>query len=62
VKEQSLGECPRWSIADVTNQMSQSKYKGIKFYAQGCRKGKLYRFLVNEFGDRSERKVIGNCK
>lgn len=62
VKEQSLGECPRWSIADVTNQMSQSKYKGIKFYADGCRKGKLYRFLVNEFGDRSERKVIGNCK
>ncbi len=59
--ERQKGPCPSWSIRQVKEQLAKYKYRKLKFYVEGCRKGKLIRFQVNEFGDRSNRQIIGNC-
>ncbi len=59
--ERQKGPCPSWSIKQVKEQLAKYKYRKLKFYVEGCRKGKLIRFRVNEFGDRSNRQIIGNC-
>ena len=61
-EERSLGECPRLSIRQVTNQLEKRNFRDLVVYVQGCKKGKLIRFKLDEYGDRSERKILGRCK
>ena len=60
--ERALGDCPRLSIRQIKSRLTERKFSGVTFYAQGCRKGKLIQFAINEYGDRSNRKIIGKCK
>lgn len=60
--ERNIGQCKRYSIKQVKQQLGKHDFHNLEFYVQGCKKGKLVQFKVNEFGDRSERKVLGRCK
>ncbi len=60
--ERVLRQCNRYSIDQIENQLTKRNYKDLEFFVQGCKKGKLIRFTVNEFGDRSNREVLGRCR
>ncbi len=62
LQEKVLGQCKRYSIRQVKKQLSNRNFDRLQFYVEGCKNGKLIRFKVNEFGDRSERKVLGRCR
>lgn len=53
--------CEVRSIKDVRQALSESGFKGTKFYAEGCRNGNKVRITLNQFGDRIGRERIGAC-
>jgi hypothetical protein len=59
--ERQLSPCPSWSIKQVNEQLAQRKFKNPVMYVEGCKSGKRIRFKLNEFGDRSDRQIVGNC-
>lgn len=59
--ERQLGPCPSWSIKQVQEQLVQRQFENLDIYVEGCKSGKRIRFKLNEFGDRSDRQVVGNC-
>lgn len=61
LNERNLGQCQQFSIKQVKNKLSKRDFNNLEFFVQGCKKGKLIRFKVNEFGDRSDRQVLGRC-
>lgn len=62
INERNLGQCKRFSIKQVKNRLAKRDFDDLEFYVQGCKNRKLIRFKVNEYGDRSERQVLGRCK
>ncbi|MCP4183608.1 MAG: hypothetical protein GY761_09865 [Hyphomicrobiales bacterium] len=59
--ERQMGPCPSWSIKQVKDQLEKRKFRNTELYVEGCKRGKRIRFKLNEFGDRSDRQVVGNC-
>ncbi|MCF6320265.1 MAG: hypothetical protein L3J32_00640 [Rhizobiaceae bacterium] len=59
--ERDLGACKRLSIKQVSNKLTKRNFRNVEVFVRGCRNGKLIRFKLDEYGDRSKRKVLGNC-
>ena len=59
--ERQQGPCPSWSIKQIKAQLAKRKFKNPEIYVEACRRGKRIRFRLNEFGDRSDRQIVGNC-
>ncbi len=61
LNEREVGDCKKLSMQQIKNLLKKRDFSKLKFYVEGCRNNKLIRFKVNQFGDRSERKVLGRC-
>ncbi len=61
IDETDGGRCTTRSLSEVRDALSKRGMRGVKFYAEGCRKKRRIRILLNEFGERIGRERIGSC-
>ena len=63
INEKEVGDCPpRLTIRQTKIKLEAQDYRNVHMYLEGCRKGRLVRFQINNFGDRVRSKTIGVCK
>ena len=61
INEREVGNCERLTMQQVKNKLKKRDFSKLNFYVEGCKNNKLIRFRVNQYGDRSDRKVLGRC-
>ena len=61
VDEADDGACETRSLRKVRDALLNSGMRGVKFYAEACRKKRRIRIHLNEFGERIGRERIGSC-
>lgn len=60
--EETKAQCRSNSVVDVYKAFVKQKISGIRFFAEGCRKGKKIRIELSNIGDPVGRETLGRCK
>ena len=61
ISERDNGVCESRSVKEISDNLRGRGFDQLKFYSEGCRRGRLVRIYFNEFGDRVGRERLGNC-
>ena len=61
VRQKEVGICNSRSVLDVYKAFAKRKTSDLKFFAEGCRKGRKIRIEFNNIGDPVGRKNLGKC-
>lgn len=61
VRQKEIGVCNSRTVLDVSNAFANRKISDLKFFAEGCRKGRKIRIEFNNIGDPVGRKNLGKC-
>ena len=61
VRQKEIGVCNSRLVLDVYKAFTKRKTSDLKFFAEGCRKGRKIRIEFNNIGDPVGRKNLGKC-
>ncbi len=60
--EEADGRCLSPRVEEIMTRMRNGNLRDVKMYVEGCRRGRLYRHEIDEYGNLSERQRIGRCR
>ncbi len=60
--DKQIGACKALTLRQITSAMQREGFRQIEYSVKTCSQGKLYRYTINKFGERSNLEKLGRCR
>ena len=62
INEQYIGRCRSSRLRETVDSFQNRNLSNVKLYVEGCRRGRLIRFELDDNGEVLNRQRVGRCR